>query len=76
MELSTQEKVLAFKSVPNVVFEGLIPTLNDNRSVSAPKGEATRSPWQRRGFDPLSNHEALAERAPHEETTLSDGPGR
>jgi hypothetical protein len=38
MELSTQEKVLAFKSVPNVVFEGLIPTLNDNRSVSAPEG--------------------------------------
>jgi hypothetical protein len=34
---------------------GVIPTLNDNRSVSAPNGWATRSPWQRRGFDPLSN---------------------
>ncbi len=33
----------------------LIPTLNDNRSVSVPKGEAARSPWQRRGFDPFKN---------------------
>ncbi len=32
---------------------GLIPTRNDNRSVSAPKGQATRSPWQRRGVNPF-----------------------
>ena len=31
----------------------IIPTLNDNRSVSAPKGQATRSPWQRRGVNPF-----------------------
>ena len=50
---------------------GLIPTLNDNRSFSAPK-QATRSPWQRRGFDPFSN---IKPWAPHDEATLSDGPG-
>ncbi len=33
----------------------LTPPLNDNRRVSALKGQATRGPWQRRGFDPLEN---------------------
>ena len=32
---------------------GIIPNLNDNQSASAPKGQATRSPWPRRGSDPL-----------------------
>ena len=29
--------------------------LNYNRKLVAPKGQATRSPWQRHGFDPLQN---------------------
>ena len=31
------------------------PPLNDGRRVSALKGQSTRSPRQRRGFDPLEN---------------------
>ena len=30
-----------------------IPYINDSRSLSAPKGKATRSPWQRHGFQTL-----------------------
>ncbi len=32
---------------------GIIPSLNYNRSFSAPQGQATRSPWQRHGFGPF-----------------------
>ena len=43
----------------------MIPPLNDNRRIFAPKGQSTRSPRQRRGYGPLQT--LSPERAPHDE---------